>query len=158
MGTNSWWQYVDSRTTAETQVEMARESGIEQTSLSRWKSGDAPHPSKVIAFARNMHRPPVEALIASGHLTPEEVRRHVTISTYMDPADLTDYELVAELTRRLEAAVKPPELIREESTQGAGGHRLFQEPQIRGRREALGESLKYSAENKKVRRHKSLDR
>lgn len=90
------------RTTGTTQKAISEETGIEQTVLSRWKLGrNRPDAQNVIQFARATNRPPVEALIAAGYLTPEEVGGAIEIA--QSPADLTDEELLTEVRTRMEA-------------------------------------------------------
>ncbi len=97
----AWWLYVERNTRGETQKEMALESGIDQTLLSRWKlAKNPPSPEKVIAFARGVNRSPVEALIAAGYLTAQE--SSIAVEVVRPASDLDDTELLAEIRRRLE--------------------------------------------------------
>lgn len=64
-----WPSYMRRVTAGATQVQIAEQTGIEQTSISRWMLGkNRPRAELVIQFARAYHRSPVEALIAAGYL------------------------------------------------------------------------------------------
>ena len=77
-------------TAGATQVQIAEQTGIEQTSISRWLLGkNRPRAELVIQFARAYNRSPVEALIAAGYLNTDEIGGVI--------------ELEAELQRKLEA-------------------------------------------------------
>jgi len=72
--TETWWEYVARITGCAYQNRIAQRTGIEQSSVWRWKSSrNKPKAGDVITFARAYHRPPVEALIAAGYRDPTEV-------------------------------------------------------------------------------------
>lgn len=98
-----WRLYIQQVIGSDRQIDVARKTGVDQTTISRWLSAeqDAPRLSSqaVAAFARGYGRPVLEAFVVAGFLTPEEAGMPV------DPVvDLTKVEvgdLVAELNRRL---------------------------------------------------------
>ena len=64
-----WAAYMRRVTAGATQVQIAEQTGIEQTSISRWLLGkNRPRAELVIQFARAYNHSPVEALIAAGYL------------------------------------------------------------------------------------------
>jgi len=97
-----WSQYVTALTEDGLQKDAADAAGIDQSSISRWKSGKlkaAPDAHKVVAFARALGRPPVEALAAASYITDSEA--HDVITVRQSPADITDDDLARELLDRL---------------------------------------------------------
>lgn len=97
---NDWWGYI-TRHGGErlTQKQIAEVSGVDQSTISRWKREGASRPENIIKFARAFRRPPVEALIAAGYLTENEAADVVTIRPVA--ADLTDDALLDEVRRRM---------------------------------------------------------
>lgn len=96
-----WGEYIKRVTPGKTQVEIAYLAGVDQTGVSRWLSGTSvPRAESVIRFARTLGRPPVEALIAAGYITPEEagISPELQISIRELPTD----ELLAEIRRRVD--------------------------------------------------------
>jgi hypothetical protein len=70
------------------------------SALSRWLNGtNRPAADKAVAFARSLHRSPIEALIAAGYLEPHEAAG--VIKVVRSRADFSDLELLAELGDRL---------------------------------------------------------
>jgi hypothetical protein len=71
-----WHTYVRSLMGADSQSEAARKTGVGQTTIGRWVHPDSSHERRssqaVIAFARGYGRPPTEALVVAGFLTPQE--------------------------------------------------------------------------------------
>lgn len=74
-------------------------TGVDQTAIGRWLRGDtgAPRAESVVAFARAVNRPPVEALIVAGYLSPDDVQG-ATVRGSLD--DFTVDELLDELRKR----------------------------------------------------------
>jgi transcriptional regulator with XRE-family HTH domain len=92
----TWWEYVQRITGHAQQKEIAEATGIEQSRISRWKLGKStPKAEAAVAVARGYNRPPVEALIAAGYLTTEDIDGVVEIS--VAPADLPSDEIVAQV-------------------------------------------------------------
>jgi transcriptional regulator with XRE-family HTH domain len=95
---SAWWAYV-TRTagTEATQKDIAEATGIEQSSISRWKLGkNTPHADAVVHFARSYQASPVAALIAAGYLSPDEVEGVVEIAA-TPISQLTTSEVVGQL-------------------------------------------------------------
>ena len=100
-----WLQYVSSVARGHTQAEIARRTGLDNGTISRWLN---PHPqaprrhitpTSIRAFARAYERSTVEAFIHAGLLTREEAE-----TPPPDRVDLTlvsDAEFLAEVERRL---------------------------------------------------------
>lgn len=101
----TWWEYVQRVSRGATQVQIAQRTGIEQTSVSRWKRGTGGvRPDSVAAFARAYGRPVIEAYVAAGYLDEQDAAGHITLAA--DPAALRDEQLIAELERRLSERAK----------------------------------------------------
>lgn len=91
------------RTTGSTQKAISDETGVEQTVLSRWKLGrNRPEAQSVVEFARAIHRPPTEALVAAGYLRAAEVAASIEVVRPL--TDLSDDDLLAEVRRRMTGA------------------------------------------------------
>ena len=70
----SWWQYVGAVTGNAAQKDVAGATGIDQSSISRWQRGtNTPRAEAVVALARAYGRSPVEALVAAGYLSGDEL-------------------------------------------------------------------------------------
>jgi transcriptional regulator with XRE-family HTH domain len=70
----SWWQYVVTISGNATQKDIARATDIDQSSISRWQRGAiTPRAEAVVALARAYGRSPVEALVAAGYVTSDEI-------------------------------------------------------------------------------------
>jgi len=99
-----WKSYVQQVIGSDRQVDVARKTGVDQTTISRWLSTTeeaAPRMSSraVAAFARGYQRPVLEAFVAAGFLTPEEAGMPAEPMVDLTKIDVSD--LVAELNRRL---------------------------------------------------------
>ena len=82
----TWWRYVVVVTGAATQKDIASATGIDQSSISRWQRGaNTPRAEAVVAFARAYARSPVEALVAAGYLSSDEIGV-VELTTLTDDA------------------------------------------------------------------------
>lgn len=95
-----WAEYVKRVAPGKTQSELAALAGVDQTGISRWLSGQSvPRVESIIRFARRLGRPPLEALIAAGYITPAEagISPDIRISIRELPTD----ELLAEIRRRV---------------------------------------------------------
>lgn len=69
---DTWWDYVQRISGGASQSEIARRIGLTSASVSRWRHS-APQPDNVRAFARAYGRPALEALVAAGIVTEEDV-------------------------------------------------------------------------------------
>lgn len=100
MNRESWAEYVRRVTRSMTQTQIAEKTGVAQTAIGRWLRGEtgAPRAESVVAFARAVGKPPVEALIAAGYLHPDEVA--ATASVQSSVREFTTDELLNEVRRR----------------------------------------------------------
>lgn len=70
----TWWRYVVTVTGDAAQKDIATVTGIDQSSISRWQRGaNTPRAEAVVALARAYGRSPVEALVAAGYLSSDEL-------------------------------------------------------------------------------------
>lgn len=100
---NTWTEYVSRVMRGDTQGTAARKTGIDQTTISRWLSGNTQGrltPKTVRAFAYGYNRPVLEAFVQAGLLSSSEVG--YDFSTHLDLTGVTDKELIQEMARRLE--------------------------------------------------------
>lgn len=98
----TWHGYVRRVVAGLPREAVATAAGIHQSGVYRWinrNDGSRPRAENVVQFARGIGESPVEALIAAGYLEPGETEG--VIEVYQKLADLSDDELVAELTARL---------------------------------------------------------
>jgi len=102
----NWWRYVERISAGDDQKAIAAKAGIDQSTVSRWKSSKSPGKAEnVAAFARAYERPVVEAFVAAGFITGEEAGERPAAAPSLD--DLTDDELLAEVRRRMAARSVP---------------------------------------------------
>ncbi|WP_328358363.1 helix-turn-helix domain-containing protein [Mycobacterium sp. NBC_00419] len=96
----TWAQYVRRATQGTTQVQLALVTGVAQTAIGRWLRGEtaAPRAESVVAFARAIGKPPVEALVAAGYLTPSEAAQRIEVNQALSEYSTND--LLDELRRR----------------------------------------------------------
>lgn len=95
----TWADYTRRITAGATQAEIAARTGIEQSSISRWRQGrNTPRAELVVAFARSYERNPVEALIVAGYLDRNEVGGVIELETSLSAVS-TD-QLLDEIGRR----------------------------------------------------------
>lgn len=86
------------------QKAIADKTGIDQGKLSRWKRGQEQQTAPfVVQFARGMGRPPIEALVAAGFLTPDEAALDPTSTAPTAP--LTTDTLLTLLEQRVEQSL-----------------------------------------------------
>lgn len=96
----SWTDYVLRITRGLARKEIAAAAQIDVSGVSRWLTGaNRPSPEKVIAFARGLRQPPIEALIAAGYLETTEVPG--AISVVQSRSSISDAELLDEVATRL---------------------------------------------------------
>ena len=85
-----------------TRADLARESGIGQSRLSRWMTGEAlPGIENARHLANALGRPLLEVLVVARLITKQEAR--LDDATSGDPRTLADEQLITELRRRLVA-------------------------------------------------------
>lgn len=98
----TWADYTRRITAGATQAEIAARTGIEQSSISRWRQGrNTPRAELVVAFARAYDRNPVEALIVAGYLDRNEVGGVIELETSLSA--VSTHQLLDELSRRFSA-------------------------------------------------------
>jgi transcriptional regulator with XRE-family HTH domain len=98
----TWWGYVAAVTGNATQKDIASATGIDQSSISRWRRGtNTPRAEAVVALARTYGRSPVEALVAAGYLSSSElgVVELTTLTGDLSRAPIDS--LLGEIRRRL---------------------------------------------------------
>jgi transcriptional regulator with XRE-family HTH domain len=101
MAPETWAEYVARVTADIPQKRVAELTGIDQTGVSRWQRGrNKPNAEKVVAFAKALGRPPIEALLAAGYLTRGDVAAGV-VEIHTSLAQFTTDELLAEIRRRV---------------------------------------------------------
>jgi transcriptional regulator with XRE-family HTH domain len=87
------------------QKDIAAAAGIDQSSISRWQRGSiTPRAEAVVALARAYGRSPVEALVAAGYLSSDElgVVELTTLTGDLTRASIDS--LLSEIRRRVLAA------------------------------------------------------
>lgn len=97
----TWWAYVERITKDAPQKDIAKQAGVDGSSVSRWSQGVTPKADAAVKFARAYNRPPIEALITSGYIRPDEVGGAVEVSISM--GEVADSALIEELASRLDA-------------------------------------------------------
>ncbi|UXE04515.1 immunity repressor [Mycobacterium phage Aubs] len=100
---STWWNYVTRIAGTEEQKAIAAKSRIGPTVINRWANGStAPSAQSIVQLARAYGRPPVEAFVAAGYLTPSEAAD--VIEVHYGPDRISDAELVAQIEIRLKEA------------------------------------------------------
>jgi len=85
-----------------TQKDIATATGIDQSSISRWRHGaNTPRAEAVVTFARVYGRSPVEALVAAGYLSSGELGVVELTTLTGDLSDVSVDSLLSELRRRV---------------------------------------------------------
>ena len=96
----NWTEYVQRVTAGVARKDVAQAAGIDASGISRWiNSEQRPRAENVVAFARGLRQPPIEALIAAGYLEPHEASGVIEIMRSRE--ELSDTELLIELGQRL---------------------------------------------------------
>lgn len=100
-----WRQYVEQVIGSDRQMDVARKTGVDQTTVSRWLNpkGKSMRLSSqaVAAFARGYDVPVLQAFVVAGFLTKEEASMK-DADLVPDLQSVPDPAFVAELNRRLE--------------------------------------------------------
>lgn len=97
-----WWQYVVMVTGNAAQKEIAAATEIDQSSISRWQRGTSnPRAEAVVALARAYGRSPVEALVAAGYLSSDELGVVELTTLTGDLRSASIDSLLSELRRRV---------------------------------------------------------
>ena len=101
----TWWRYVALLTGDAPQKDIAAATGIDQSSISRWQRGTiTPRAEAVVALARAYGRSPVEALVAAGYLTSDELGVVELTTLTGDLSKVSIDSLLSEIRRRVLAA------------------------------------------------------
>jgi transcriptional regulator with XRE-family HTH domain len=93
-----WWDYVSRIAGPDAaQKDIAEHTGIEQSTLSRWKlHKNPPNADAVVRFARSYGQSPIAALIAARYLDVDEANNVVEIVT-APASELSTSELVGQI-------------------------------------------------------------
>lgn len=123
----TWWQYVATITGNAAQKDIAAVTGIDQSSISRWQRGAIkPRAEAVVALARAYGRSPVEALVAAGYLSSDELGVVELTTLTGDLTGASIDSLLSELRRRVLLAhpddAKPWPAGWSADNPGVGGH------------------------------------
>lgn len=106
----SWAEYVRRRTHGIDRKVVADAAGISPSHLGRWMDGTGglPKADKVIAFARSLHLPPKEALVAAGYLRSDEADAVIEVMESLD--EVPDEVLLHQLSVRLAERPSRPDV------------------------------------------------
>lgn len=107
-----WTHYVRRITHGLPRKDIASAAGIHVSGVSRWLTGTSrPSPDKVIAFARSLHQNALEALVAAGYLSADDITGAVSVVQSLDtvPSDTLLDELRARLLRHDVENWPPPQ-------------------------------------------------
>ena len=98
-----WHQYVEQVIGDDRQVDAARKTGVDQTTISRWLNPSTSRTrltsQAVRAFAKGYNRPVLEAFVVAGFLTRSEAG--MVGEPLVDLSRVDKQELLEELGRRL---------------------------------------------------------
>lgn len=100
-----WHSYLDRLPGKPKDNQIAAALDIAPSTVSRWRTGQAPNPSHAVAVARAFGRHPINALAAADYLTLDEIDTIVdgaAISKLISLDDFGTAELAREVARRLE--------------------------------------------------------
>ncbi|MEU5695922.1 helix-turn-helix transcriptional regulator [Actinosynnema sp. NPDC020468] len=97
---STWWDYIEKNLEYRgiSTGELARRAGIDRSRFTDWRKGKSASLEAARAIAGVFDASPLEVMVAAGLITEQEARQ---TRTRPDPGELSDDELVAELTRRL---------------------------------------------------------
>ena len=108
VGDATWWRYVVLLTGDAAQKDVAAATGIDQSSISRWQRGTStPRAEAVVALARAYGRSPVEALVAAGYLSSDELGVVELTTLTGDLSRVSIDSLLSEIRRRVLDAGSP---------------------------------------------------
>lgn len=101
----AWWRYVVTVTGDASQKAIAETTGIDQSSISRWRRGSiTPRAEAVVAFSRAYSRSPVEGLVAAGYLSSTDLGVVELTTLTGDLTGASIDALLSEIRRRVLAA------------------------------------------------------
>ncbi len=98
-----WSEYVRAIAGEDTGKTIALRSGIAESTISRWLSGQVPArvPRAVVQLARAYNSSPLQALVAAGYLDASELDLAVETPRRLQLRDFTELELAEEMVRRI---------------------------------------------------------
>lgn len=99
-----WNYYLDNLTGHPKDNQIAAAAQLAPSTISRWRSGQAPHPSHAVAVARAFGGHPLGALVAAGYLTNDDLDAIFdgkAIAQLMSIDEFDTAFLAAEVARRL---------------------------------------------------------
>jgi transcriptional regulator with XRE-family HTH domain len=96
----TWWEYVQRVSAHASNKDIAAKAGTDASTITRWKQGDKPRAETVVAFAHGYNQSAVEALIAAGYITEDDIPKG-TIQLQQSIREVPDGEFIAEMQRRL---------------------------------------------------------
>lgn len=104
MSKTAWLEWLRTNTRGISPKEIAAAAGIDRSGVSRWLDGSVtPKVENIVSFARNIGKPPVEALVAAGYLTRADAAAVIEVSEPLSARP--DEELLAEVAARM--ALRP---------------------------------------------------
>lgn len=69
----TWNEWLDHATEGETQIQIAERLGVSRATVARWVHRKVLEPNAVLAIARAYHADPIQGLLASGWLKPQDL-------------------------------------------------------------------------------------
>lgn len=97
---SEWFDAIYRERGYEHDAAVARALGIQQSVIKRWREGSAPSIDNLRKVSRVLEVPMQQTLIAAGVLTEGEAS---VVKVPADPSTLTNAQLIAELSRRVDA-------------------------------------------------------
>jgi len=95
-----WWDYVQRYADGAPNKDIAENVGLHPSRLTGWQKGERVSPEMAAKFARSYKRPVIEALVAAGHLEPDESNAQV-IYVGVTLREWSDDALGREVTQRM---------------------------------------------------------
>lgn len=97
---DDWGSYFRRITSGSSGAEIARRLGVSDSKVSYWRRSERPPTVKeAVRVAREYGRPPLEGLVAAGHLDAEELTESIVIEPVALSA-FSDLELAQEIAFR----------------------------------------------------------
>lgn len=113
---NDWSKYIDATAGGALNVAIAKRLNLDPATIGRWRTGAVdPKPRQVVAYARAFAQSPIQALVAAGYLTPDEVGIAFSDPRSRTLEDFSTVELAEEITERLSSDpshLSPPSEVR----------------------------------------------
>lgn len=102
MADSPWWTFVQRISNAATAAQIARDTQLDKSAPSRWSRGGGVEAAQAVRVARAYGANVLEALVAAGYISPDEVELTEVARGVGTHSSL---ELLHELVRREEVAV-----------------------------------------------------